>query len=912
MNLKSSSLRRTLSHLVLVFMTGCIATLSLFSIRYVLATNVTDAKNDLLHADAFEPYLVKDISPGTEGSSPSQLTVVSNTLFFFADDWLHGREPWKSDGTEAGTMLAGEVVSGAMSANASELTAVGDTLYFIHRDTPVDWSPRTLWKTGGTPQTTISVTPLYLPYWIDDFLLTDLDGTLYFRAGSGGELWKSDGTPTGTVMIKDLALGAVAPDISSLMTFQGKVYAVANGILWQSDGTPTGTVLIKSLFPTTRVVNQTVGRSSGSYVVSDDALFFGICTSDRECALWKTDGTVTGTVSLKGFTPGSPYLFPSQLTMVNGLLFFSACHYTIGCELWKSDGTVDGTVLIKDINPGAADTPLSDLTAISDKLYFSACDSSYGCEMWISDGTESGTVLVSDIAPGAASSDPADIVHFNGQAFFVADDGISGRELWTSTGTLGSTILFRDVLTGPVGSQPTELTVISNTLFFRANDGFYGQELWKTDGSSAGTTLVRDIRTRPAGSVPSLGASAGSTFLFWADDGTHGRTLWRSDATVTSTLPVAAIQQPYLPIFSKFTTFKGAAFFGVNSRLWRSDGTPEGTLPIRMFISGMSADPVPYYLTVVNNRLFFAANDSDTGTELFVSDGTTTGTIKIIHLTPDNLVGLGDKLYFTTSYYGSKLWESDGTLSATQVITALPSAPWPGTSIGSNNLFYMIINSQVWRSDGTSLGTFPVGVQCGYPYDVYATSFANGLYFTTDQDDCGFALWLTDGSMQGTSKVWTAQPELRGTTQYGIEYLATLGDEVYFTAYDDDYGRELWKSDGTLTGTVRVADIYPGAAGSAPSDFFIAIDKLYFSADDGIHGRELWQSDGTPEGTFMVADICSGPCSSSPTNLSLWNTPWQSTLFFQADDGVHGAELWALRLAEYGWHHNLPMMTKQR
>ena len=113
-----------------------------------------------------------------------------------------------------------------------------------------------------------------------------------------------------------------------------------------------------------------------------------------------------------------------------------------------------------------------------------------------------------------------------------------------------------------------------------------------------------------------------------------------------------------------------------------------------------------------------------------------------------------------------------------------------------------------------------------------------------------------------------------------------------FRATDTNFGSQVWKSNGTFAGTVRVSNINASATDDAfPSKIVDVGGTAYFFADDGIHGQELWRT--TPFDAELVADINPGP------NGALQNVGSESnsvnvngTLYFVANDGVRGVELW--------------------
>jgi len=146
------------------------------------------------------------------------------------------------------------------------------------------------------------------------------------------------------------------------------------------------------------------------------------------------------------------------------------------------------------------------------------------------------------------------------------------------------------------------------------------------------------------------------------------------------------------------------------------------------------------------------------------------------------------------------------------------------------------------------------------------------LYFTAADTEHGIELWRTDGTDAGTDLVRDINPGRRGSNP---EYLTAVGDTLYFsasTAADTEPlagisgpGFELWKTDGTEAGTVKVKAWAADPATklfNRPEHFIVVGNTLYFTMRFGSHSPSqsagLWRTDGTDAGTVRVADMAVG------------------------------------------------------
>ncbi len=845
---------------------------------------------------------------------------------------------WETDGTTAGTQpFVSLVVQGIIEGNRP--VVFQDRLYYIAYSQVFPLGP-VLVRSDGTTNGTV---PVRVSGLMPDRIVATASNLFLLQWNHNAPTdgwWISDGTSGGTSLLTNLEVqiksssgtfyrsGPEFTVISNLLFFPART--LTNGIeLWRTDGTSQGT------FPLADIEPGSGNSYPNNFTVLNNVLYFSASNSLTGTELWRTDGTRVGTWMVADIVPGFGNSLPAFLTTLDDRIYFRGADTWWGNELWVSDGTSAGTQLFTNLAPHPSNQPgypnrhsaPGPIQAALGRLFFEADDGlgELGRELWVSDGTTAGTRLTRDIAellptgdfpiPPTLSSLPRRLTDGGSYAAFRANNNLYGAEIWRTDGTPGGTYLLKNNAPADAGL----LTANGELLLYQMADPLRGREL---GSSRAGFGLLRDFYAGPFSSSPSNYVWLGNRCFFTANEpvgiyGYLGTVLYITDGTSNGTVRLAEFDyggvMPGVVSGGKYF-FAGTRYASSGTEPWVSDGTPAGTLILGDLNLGYDSSR-PDYFVAAGTYTFFVANDGVSGKEWWRSDGTPAGTAHLPELMPGPSgsdpvpVGMinGQLVFFAQTPASG--WEPMA-LNPTTLAVNLLADTYPGTTGGFYNdynlHFYHTIDRAflwsaasapaggLWFTDGTPGGTRKVGgpdqgtiadfskqdggAFAGSRFLFAARGYQGGYYQDLEP-------WISDGTVAGTMLLTNIMPDLGGG--YGVgsspaNFTAMSNNIVLFTAYEPAGGRELWRSDGTPTGTYQLGDLRPGSRSPLVQQLTSANRVAYFTAYTEESGRELWVTDGTVVGTHQVEDLNPGPQGSDPAALLFAG---DSLYYFAADHG---------------------------
>ncbi|HEX2099330.1 MAG TPA: ELWxxDGT repeat protein, partial [Candidatus Synoicihabitans sp.] len=888
---------------------------------------------------------------------------------FIHDDGIHGRELWATDGTAAGTRLVRDINPGPADGEVDSLTPLNGVAYFWAND---GTNGLELWRSDGTAEGTAIVANIgpgstgFGGFIVSGHPLPTLNGLLYFTANDGTtgiEPWRSDGTAAGTYRLMDIEPGASDSEPMNFLKLGSRLFFNATSAgamtLWSTDGTVGGTRRV-GLDPA-----NASNLSTYNAVVVGETAFIGGMDPEHGAELWRlyADGTASMVADLNTFRAPDGTNFSSGPRSIvpagNGVLFVGDIHVQVGArvelrtsiywagvsgsaitkffdwqqyrylgllatiggrslfytdgdsysEIWSTDGTLAGTARVRPSGQAL-------LRALGDsglvhgdgEVFFYARNGDYTgapTTIWRSDGTPEGTREYYAPAPSFFAND---LVRLNGRLYFPNGrntDQDAGGELWTTDGTPAGTHRVTDIFPGPDSSDPDDLSVVLGKLFFSAKDGVHGREPWMSDGTAAGTVALGDLSQplRTGDGAPHLFTRLGEGMLFLANDGISGLELWYSNGSSAGTQPVKEIVPGQTGLaLSKFEPLGDFVLFraddGTNgSELWRSDGTTAGTYRVADIAAGAgSSDPEFHSLTtqVLNGVAYFSADDGMHGRELWRSDGTAAGTYMVIELTPGNGnshvtplgVANGKLIFRHQDIDNGKLWATDGTPAGTTMINAEVYSYQGGVTFG--NALYFAGQSgmnetyadHLWRSDGTIAGTQRVAVPDAATFAAHRMQVIREGLLVEGCSGATCGLYVTDGTPEGMRKLTdtrVSSPFLGDDSQ--LFFLNSVGNQP-----------QIYRTDGTVAGT---GPLLPGFDFGGP---VLALGSwfhgwLFFTVNEAGRGPVIWRTNGTATGTRRFADLDSG---TDPNNRPYDHFVLGDRLLFSGFRPDVGYELFAI------------------
>ncbi|MCA6362874.1 MAG: T9SS type A sorting domain-containing protein [Bacteroidetes bacterium] len=348
------------------------------------------------------------------------------------------------------------------------------------------------------------------------------------------------------------------------------------------------------------------------------------------------------------------------------------------------------------------------------------------------------------------------------------------------------------------------------------------------------------------------------------------------------------------------------------------------TLVEDLFQGGQSS--YPKNITAVGNKVYFAATSNfASGEELWVSDGTQSGTFQLAEIYPGatgseprNFIEVNGMLFFTAKHptYGEELWMYDPVTNDTNFLKDI----YAGTSDSqisnmfnfNGTLLFTAISAnegnEIWKSDGTRQGTMLIkdinlsgnAIDIGFP--AYFTSIGNYAYFVAAEPFIGKEIYRTDGTAIGTG----LYEEIDTNYTSNPQDLIAVDSILYFRAITAQYGAELYKINSNVGGWEIVKDINPQFTGAYfsinnPASYKMVNlhDTLFFVANNGPSGLgdELWMTSSQDTTAHNISNLNGGIGDSNISHLYVFN----GKVYFSATNGVNdnGQELFCTNGTQY-------------
>ncbi len=799
---------------------------------------------------------------------------------------------------------------------------------------PAGSGPPSIWRTDGTPNGT---QPVVAGAALGIGALVGSNGQrAYFAGGFPGRtsaVWATDGTAAGTVLLKGgLGNGGFSSSGPDVAVVDGRLFFhdchPAPGRhcdLWTSEGTPETT---RKIAEVAELVDKVTGSAGKFY-------FFAPLDEPRP-TLFRSDGTAAGTVPLRSFSFASPQI---DVTSVGGRAVVVAEQ-----KLWVTDGS--SVELVRSLGVNESVDFFNAIVAGA-KVYFLVERSNGGTvlDVWSSDGTVAGTSLVLSTNIAFSPVVPSHWAQQLGSRIYFAVPGPQGRDpyaLWWSSAQGGTA---QPLACSVCSSLEGGLFVLGDELLFPAAAGVE-RSLWAIDLTHVPRPVATYCSNNFCGVTALVEAAGKAFFLVTPTPGTAE--LWVTDATTAGTMKLDTFSQA-LELYGSASA--DALLFGASrdlqpqtqTSLWTSRGTVQSTTPLTV-VEGAGSEP--HELRRAGSRIAFLACGDEVGmwgagahdaeilkegsvdclgstdafhpfmsagghaffqfwgrAELWATEGTASSTRKLLEGVGEivDIASWGDDAAVWTTQVlpndsrETSLWRSDGTSAGTVRLFDLPTGTQsPSSTVDIGGVLYFRANSpdvQIFRTDGTAAGLRKLTNAPGGENLVAEPEFTRVGAFVFFAGTSG--IWRTNGTAAGTSLV---VPIAQGGS---VSWLHEQGGALLFGRTEAGV-TTLWRTQGTPGTTQQVAPIAP----AGPQFFLdrravVSFDGLlYFAADDGAHGVELWRTDGTTAGTVLVRDIGIGPVSGNPRHLVVAN----GLIYFTADDTFTGSELWVSDGTSAGTH----------